>query len=391
MAIDPDAILGLTSDQSLFRHSVRAMAEGELAPLIAGLEATREADERITDVYRKSGLLSLLVPEEHGGQGAGAVEYTVLAEEICRVALAPFQYLTSVGASLVIRYCATAAEQTRWFPVFMDSRCGFGATEPEAGSDISGIRTRAVRSADSGDEYVIDGMKHYITHGSLLDYLITVVTVDPSLGGRGLRLVIVDMKQPGVSIGRTERTMGLWGSPVAEVFFDGVRVPAANMIGGERAMTGVHAVLNFGRVAAAAQAMGNAAAATEYALAHAVRRKQFGKPIIEFQAISHKLADMVIAVEAGRSLMYRAARAVQQDPTSLEAASLAAEAKVYCTDAGMRVTTDAVQVLGGAGYLADHPLERRMRDAKILQIYVGTNEINRDVIARQLRRQVPGN
>jgi alkylation response protein AidB-like acyl-CoA dehydrogenase len=384
---DDDHVLGLSADQSQFRAVIHELAQQQLAPLVAGLEQTREADERISDAYRKLGLFSLLIPEESGGEGGGAVEYAILAEELCRVAVALFQYLPTVGASLVVRYCASADEQARLLPLFADSLIGFGSTEPEAGSDISAVRTRAVRD---GDDYVVDGMKHYITHGSRLDYLITVVTVDPAQGSRGLRLLFVDMKQAGVSIGRTERTMGLWGSPVSEVFFDGVRVPARDMIGGERAMAGVHAVLNYGRVAAAAQAMGNAAAATEYALAYAVRRKQFGRPIFDFQAISHKVANMSIDVEAARSLTYRAARAVQLDPLSRKAAALAAQAKVFSTDAGMRVTTEAVQVMGGAGYLADHPLERRMRDAKILQIYVGTNEISRDLLARQLRKDVPG-
>lgn len=384
MTLNDDATLGLSHEHSAFRDAMRKLAQTELAPLVPDLEQSRDSDERVADVLRSNGLYSLLVPEQFGGQGAGAIEYTILAEEICRVALAPFQYLPTVGASLMIRYCSTPEEKARWFPLFLDRVVGFGATEPEAGSDMSGIRTQATRAGDGWD---INGMKLYITHASRLDYLITVATVDPRLGSRGLRLFLIDMKSPGVSLGRVERTMGLWGSPVAQVFFDGAHVPAENMLGGEHALSGVHAVLNHGRVAAAAQAMGNAGAATEYALAHAVKRTQFGRPIFDFQAISHKIAEMTIQVEGGRSLMYRAARAVQDDPTSGSAAALAAQAKVFCTDAGMRVTTEAVQVLGGAGYLADHPVERRMRDAKILQIYVGTNEINRDMLARQLRKR----
>ena len=377
----------LSPEQELFAETVTRVAEERIAPIGARMEEDNRFPHDLIDLYRELGWLSLMTPQKYGGAGAGSTEWVILAENIARVNAAAAQMFENFGPAIPLRFLGTEEQQDRLFPI-LEHRIGcFAATEPEAGSDLAGIRTHAV---DKGGAYLINGEKCFITNGGVANFFAVVATVEPGTGWAGLRLFMVDaVESPGVSVIREEQKMGLRGSSLAALSFENVEVPADNMIGGETGLRAAQKLLDFARPNVAGMACGLAAAAMEYALAYTLERHAFGQPVYEFQGVSFPIADMAIRIEAGRELAYKAAQAVDAgDPRAGELASMA---KVFCTDTAMAVTTDAVQCLGGHGYLKAHPVERMMRDAKVMQIYIGTNQIQRMLVSEALARRARRN
>ncbi|HTK64637.1 MAG TPA: acyl-CoA dehydrogenase family protein [Pseudonocardia sp.] len=366
----------------LLRKTVRDLAVRRVAPLVEGIETSGSFSPVLMDVLKGAGLTGLIVPAAHGGVDADLRSFVVVMEELSQVfptastMLTPHWFSTKQivkwgDAPWVAPLLARVAEG--------DGVGAIALTEPEAGSDLASVTTKAVRT---GDSYVIDGQKRFITNGGQCDYY-TLLARTGGPGARGLSLIYVEADRPGLSIGRVEKKMGLRGSATAEVLFDGVTVPADHLIGTEnrgfaQAMDGIEE----GRVVVAAMSLGIAQGALDHAVSYAKTRRQFGKPIGAFQGLQFMLADMAIKVDAARSLVYDAAEAVMA--RTPDAARLASAAKTYASDAAMEVATDAVQVLGGYGYVSDFPVEMLMRDAKINQIYEGTNQIQRMLIARGL-------
>ena len=348
------------------------------------MEVDDEFPHDLLELYRDQGWLSILTPAAYGGAGAGSTEWVIMAEEIARHSTAACQLFQHFGAVMALRFAGTAEQQERLFPVVEERVSCLASTEPEAGSDLGAIRCHAV---DKGGSFVVNGTKCFITNGDVADVYTTLVTVEPGSGPAGVRLLLIDgQESPGVSVTGRERKMGLRGSTIVTLSFDDVEVPAANMIGGERGFGALMAMFDFARPNVAAQGVGLATAAMEYALGYTLERRAFGRPVYEFQAVSFMVADMAIRIEAARELVYAAAAEI--DRGGPRAGELAAMAKTFCTDTAMAVATDAVQCLGGHGYLADHPVERMMRDAKVLQIYEGTNQIQRLILSRILAAKV---
>jgi alkylation response protein AidB-like acyl-CoA dehydrogenase len=370
----------LSPEQEAFAATVARVAAERIAPIGARMEAEDEFPHDLLALYREQGWLSILTPADHGGAGAGSTEWVILAEAIARHSTAACQLFQHFGAVMVLRFAGTPEQQARLFPVVEERVSCLASTEPEAGSDLGAIRTHAV---DKGGSFVVNGTKCFITNGDVSDVYTTLVTVEPGSGPAGVRLLLIDGREsPGVSVTGRERKMGLRGSTIVTLAFDDVEVPADNMIGGERGFGALMAMFDFARPNVAAQGVGLAAAAMEYALGYTLERRAFGKPVFEFQGVSFMIADMAIRIEAARELVYAAAAEI--DRGGPRAGELAAMAKTFCTDTAMAVATDAVQCLGGHGYLADHPVERMMRDAKVLQIYEGTNQIQRVILSRIL-------
>ena len=374
----------LSEEQELLRQSVRALATERIAPRAAEIDRSSEFPQDIRRLLAEQDVFAIPFPAQHGGLGEGLLTLCVAIEEISR-ACATSGLMLAVQAlgALPIILSGTAEPQARWLPDLAAGRklVAFGLTEAGAGSDASAIRTRAVRD---GDSYVINGGKRFISHGSVADVLAVFAVTDPEAPRhRRQSCLIVEAGTPGFAATRVEHKMGIRGSPTAELVFDDVRVPAANLIGDEGDGFGIAMrVFERSRPGIAAQAVGIAQGATDVASRYALERTQFGKPIGEFQMVSAMLADMDAATEAARSLLYRACEEI--DAGSPGALRWAALCKLVAGDAAMRVTTDAVQVLGGYGYIDEYPVERMMRDAKITQLYEGTQQIQRLVIARHL-------
>jgi len=370
----------LTEEQQQWAETVRRVAQDRIAPLGVRMEEEDRLPMELFDLYRELGWLDLMTPTRFGGSEAGTTEWAILAEEVARVSTAAAQCFENFGPAIPLRMFGTEEQQVRLFPVLSQGIGCFAATEPEAGSDLGSLKTHAV---DKGGSYVINGTKQFITNGAVANVFALLATVDPGSGPAGLRMFLIDaMESPGVSVIREERKMGLRGSSLAALAFDDVEVPAENMILGEGGFRAAQALLDFARPSVAGMAMGLASAAMEYALDYTLDRRQFGRPVYEFQGVSFMIADMAARVEAGRELAYAAAAEV--DRSGPRATELASMAKFFCTDVCMQVTTDAVQCLGGAGYMKDHPVERMMRDAKVLQIYIGTNQVQRMILSRAL-------
>jgi alkylation response protein AidB-like acyl-CoA dehydrogenase len=359
------------------------LADRELAPQAAAYEERAEFPAAVLRTLGRAGLLGLPYPEEFGGGGQPYEVYLQVIEELARrwLAVAEAVSVHTLACYPMFAY-GTDSQRKRFLPDMLGG-AQLGAyclSEPQGGSDAAGLSTRAPRD---GDEYVVSGTKAWITHAGRADfYNVFCRTGGPGAGG--ISCLFVDGGTAGVLPQPPERTMGLRASPVAQIVFDGARVPADRLLGAEGGGFKIAlASLDGGRLGIAACAVGLGQAALDYATAYAREREQFGSPIIELQGIGFMLADMATQVSAARALTLQAARLRDLGrPYSAEAA----KAKLFATDAAMRVTTDAVQVLGGYGYVADHPVERYMREAKVLQIVEGTNQIQRMVIARALQR-----
>lgn len=335
----------------------------------------------------EAGLCGIATPESHGGLGLGYTAYCAVLEEIAAVSASWAVSVAVTGLpQVILSAMGTDAQKDEWLPGLAAGELlgAFALSEPGSGSDAASLTTRAER--DGGD-YVLTGSKYWITHGGVADvYIVMARTGGP--GARGISAFLVPGDAPGLSFGRKERKMGLRSSPTVEVILDGVRVPATHRVGEEGdGFSVAMRALDSGRITIASTAVGVSRAALDYAGAYACERRQFSTAIIDFQGVGFLLADMACKVEASRLLVHQAAALKD---AGLPFSDKAAMAKVVSTDAAMNVTTDAVQVLGGYGYCKDHPVERWMRDAKVLQIVEGTNQVQRLVISRHLKRRHVG-
>ena len=382
----PSPTYRLTEDQAALRDAVRILADERIAPRAAEIDRTAEFPWDVKELLATHDILGLTFGEQYGGLGGGLLTLCLAIEQISRVCATSGLILAvhELG-SLPLQLAGTAEQKQRWFPDLASGAqlIAFALTEAEAGSDVAAGRTRARRD---GDDWVLDGSKRFISQGSVAD-LITVfaATNDDPEAPRHQRLTcfIVEKEMAGFAVERVEHKMGIRGSPTAELGFRGVRLPDANRVGEvgqgfELAMR----TLDRSRPGIAAQAVGIAQGALDVAVAYARDRKQFGKPIAEFQMVQGMLADMDAQTEAARQLLYKAC--VEIDAGAPDAGRWSAMCKLVAGDTAMRVTTDAVQVLGGYGYIDEFPVERMMRDAKITQLYEGTQQIQRLVIARAL-------
>jgi alkylation response protein AidB-like acyl-CoA dehydrogenase len=374
----------LSEEQLMLRDAVRVLADEQVAPRAAEVDRSGEFPEDLRRLLAAHDILALPFPAEHGGIGADLLTICLAIEQLSR-ACATTGLILAVQelGSLPITLGGTPEQQARLFPRLAtgEQLIAFALTEAEAGSDANAIRTTARRD---GDDYVIDGAKRFISHGSIADLIVVFALTDPDAArSRRLSAFVVEVPADGFSVPRLEHKMGLRGSPTAELVFDGVRVPAANRLGEEGDGFGIAMrTLDRSRPGIAAQAVGIAQGALDVAAAYAVQRQQFGQRIGDFQMVGAMLADMDAGTEAARQLLYTACEVI--DAGAPDASRWSALCKLVAGDTAMRVTTDAVQVLGGYGYIDEFPVERMMRDAKITQLYEGTQQIQRLVIARAL-------
>lgn len=372
-----------TEEQQMLREMVREFAQKEIAPFVPVMEETEQFPHHIVKKMGEIGLMGIPVPEEWGGAGADFISYIIAIHEISKVSATLGVILsvhTSVGTNPIL-YFGTEEQKKKYLPKLTSGEYlgAFALTEPHAGSDASSIRTTAVKK---GDKYILNGSKVFITNGGAADIYITFAVTDPEKGTKGISAFIVEKDTPGFIVGKKEKKMGLHGSNTTELIFENAEVPAENLLGNEgEGFKIAMANLDSGRIGIAAQALGIAEAAFEHATAYAKERKQFGQVIGKLQGIAFKLADMATLVEASRMLVYRAASLRAQGQPCGKEASMA---KKFASDAAMKVTTEAIQVFGGYGYTREYPVERLFRDAKITQIYEGTNQIQHIVIAKHL-------
>jgi alkylation response protein AidB-like acyl-CoA dehydrogenase len=367
-----------------FREAIRRMVKERVAPRAAEIDAKAEYPRDLRELFAQHDLFGLPFDTQYGGTETGALMLNMAIEEVARAcASSALMLMIQELGTLPIKLFGSDDQKQRFLPKCAAGEWtpAFALSEPDAGSDPGGMRTRAVRD---GDEWVIDGTKNWITNLGVADFYVVFCVTDSEAGhSHGISAFIVEANRPGFSIGKLEHKMGIRGSPTGQPIFDGVRVPAENLIGEENhGFRVAMATLDRSRLGVAAQAVGIAQGATDYAAAYAQERRQFGRPIASFQGIQFKLAEMETRTAAARELLYRACAKV--DGADSDMGKYSSMAKLFASDTAMWVTTEAVQVLGGYGYVSDYPVERMMRDAKITQIYEGTNEIQRLVIARAM-------
>ncbi len=378
----------LTVEQSEIRELVRTLARERIAPRAADIDRSAEFPWDIVELFRENGIFSTLADEEYGGIGASALMTLVSIEEISRVCATSGLILAvqELGA-LAFKLAGSDEQRRRFLPRIAsgESLAAYALTEAGSGSDAAAMRTEARRD---GGEYVIDGAKRFITNAGVAGIVICFAKTDPAAGHGGISAFVVESGAPGLEVGRIEPKMGVKGSTTGELFFDGCRVPAENRLGAEGdGFRLAMRILDRSRPGIAAQGLGLAQGATDYALEYARQRETMGEPIGRHQLVGAMLADMETRCEAGRGLLYRCGALIDAGVEGPELTKLSAVTKLFCTDAAMAVTTDAVQVLGGYGYMQEYPVERMMRDAKVTQIYEGTNQIQRLVIAREMLRE----
>lgn len=373
----------LDASQELLQHSARRFARERLADKAAQIE---EAGVYPPELYQEMvdlGFMGLPFPVEYGGGGANLLTTCVVLDELARTCANTSILLANQELALMpILLAGTPEQKARWLPGAATGQkvASFALTEPEAGSDVAALSTRAERD---GDTYVLSGVKRFISAADLAEVMVVFAKTDPAAGHRGITAFILDPRCPDVSFGKRERKMGFHGFSSLEVVFDGVRIPVGDRLGEEGEGFRIAMwTLDKTRPLVGAVGAGLAQGALDVAVAYSKTRIQFGRPIAEFQALQFMMADMAMQIEAARSLIYRAAAHI--DTGSNNTASLGAMAKCLATDVAMKVTVDAVQILGGSGYMKDYPVERMMRQAKLLQIVEGTNQIQRMVIAKQL-------
>jgi alkylation response protein AidB-like acyl-CoA dehydrogenase len=376
----------LTDEQREIRDLVRTLARERIAPRAAEIDESAEFPWDMVELMREHELFGLAFDEAHGGSGAGSLMLLVAVEEVSR-ACATTGLVLAVQelSSLALRLAGTDEQKSRYLPRLASGEwiAAYALTEAGSGSDSAAMRTQAKRD---GEEYVLNGSKRFITNAGVAGLYTVFAKTDPDGGHAGISCFIVEADAPGFEIGRLEPKMGIKGSTTGELFFNDCRVPAGNLVGEEgEGFKIAMRILDRSRPGIAAQALGIAQGATDYALEYAKSRETMGEPIAEHQLVAGKLADMETQCEAARGLLYKAGLMMDEDAPGLTKVS--AMAKLFCSDTAMDVTTDAVQILGGYGYIKEYPVERMMRDAKITQIYEGTNEIQRLVIAREMVRE----
>ena len=377
----------LSDEHEAFRVAVRRFAEKEIAPHAAEADETEAYPQAAFEAYRDSGFVRSIYPEEYGGDGGDTLIYALLVEEIARVCASSslFALISRLGITALLLHGSDELK-AKYVPRIASGewQASYCLSEPGAGSDVAAMTTRAVRD---GDHYVITGRKAWITNAGISDLYTVFAKTDPAAGHRGISAFAVERSFPGFSIGKLEHKMGVRGSPTGEVILDDVPVPADNLIGEEgRGFHYAMGALDRSRPIVGAQAVGIAQGALEAAGRYVLDRRQFDQPVADFQGVQFVLADMATQLEAARLLVYAACARIDTGAPGVARAS--AMAKLFASDAAMRITTDAVQLLGGAGYTRDFPVERMMRDAKITQIYEGTNQIQRIVVARRLLEEL---
>ncbi len=378
--------ISLTEEQKAFRDTMRRFAEERVAPRAAEVDASGEFNwDNFKDCAAME-LTGLNIPDTYGGSGADHVTQAIMVEELARVCASTSLMMGINGLSTTpIVNWASEELKAKYLPAIAagDSQGSYCLSEADAGSDVAAMSARATRD---GDHYVLAGTKTWITNAGISDIYVVFAKTDPAAGARGVSCFLVE-RNMGIRIGKLERKLGIHGSPTGEVILDDVRVPASNLIGeeGQGFMIAMH-TLDRTRPAIAAQAVGIAQGAIDAASQYMKQRKTFGKPIAEHQGLQFMLADMAMKTEAARLLTYRANSLIDEGDPDGELNSVGAMAKCFASDTAMAVTVDAVQLFGGSGYTMDFPVERYMRDAKITQIYEGTNQIQRMVIARNLLR-----
>jgi len=373
----------LPEEHEAIREAVREVCAAKVAPHAAEADETGEFPKASYDALRAADFHAPHIPEQYGGAGADALATAIVIEEVAR-ACASSSLIPAVNklGTMPLLLAGSDDLKRRYLPAVAAGEAMFSycLSEPDAGSDAAGMKTRAVLD---GDAYVLNGVKRWITNAGVSEYYTVFAVTDPAARSRGISAFVVEKSDEGVSFGAPEKKLGIKGSPTREVYLDNVRIPADRMIGepGTGFATAMQ-TLDHTRVTIAAQALGIAQGALDFALGYVQERKQFGKAIADFQGIQFMLADMGMQLEAARQLTYAAAAKSERGDKDLT--YFGAAAKCFASDAAMRITTDAVQLLGGYGYTKDFPLERMMRDAKITQIYEGTNQVQRIVMARQL-------
>jgi alkylation response protein AidB-like acyl-CoA dehydrogenase len=375
----------LTDDQLAFRETIRKMVKERVAPRAQEIDEKAEYPHDLRALFAEHDLFGLPFSEEYGGTGTGVLMLNVAVEEIAKAcASSALMLMVQELGTLPIKLFGSEELKARFLPKCASGEWtpAFALSEPEAGSDPGGMITRAVRD---GDDWVITGTKNWITNLGIADFYVVFAVTDPSAGrSHGISAFVVEADRPGFSVGKLEKKLGIKGSPTGQPIFDDVRIPAGNLIGEvDKGMHVALGTLDYSRLGVAAQALGIAQGATDYAAAYARERKQFGQPINSFQGIQFKLADMETQCAAGRELLYQAC--AKADRGDADRGKYSAMAKLFNSDNAMRVTVEAVQILGGYGYVNEYPVERMLRDAKITQIYEGTNEVQRLVIARTMR------
>ncbi|MGA2731248.1 MAG: acyl-CoA dehydrogenase family protein [Syntrophobacteraceae bacterium] len=376
----------LTEEQQMIQELTAQIAREKIRPIRAELDATERFPWEIMKILAQADLFGLYIPEEYGGMGGGIFDNCLAVEklgEAC-IGIATTFAASGLGAYPILLY-GSGELKNKYLPQIASGKklAAFGLTEPGAGSDVSGIQTTAVRD---GNHYIINGSKQWITNGGEAEIYSILAITDRAKGPRGASFFVVEKGDPGFLFGKKEKKLGIRTSTTRELIFQDCRIPAERLIGRE-GMGFIIAMKTFdkSRPGIGALGVGLAQGALDIAVEYARKRVQFEKPIISFQAIQHKLADMAIKTEAARALVYSVARYMDTEPHDVS--KVAAMAKVFAGDVAMEVATNAVQVLGGYGYMQDYPVEKMMRDAKILQIYEGTNEIQRNIIGQELNKE----
>ena len=378
----------LTEEQREIRDLVRQLARERIAPRAAEIDESHEFPWDVVELFRENDLFGLFFDEEFGGLGTGTLLSLVAIEEVSKVCatsglILAVQELGSLGLKLA----GNGEQKRRYLPRLASGEwlCAYALTESGSGSDSAAMRSTARLE---GDEYVLNGSKRFITNAGVAQLYTVFAKTDPQAGHAGISAFLVEADTPGFEVARVEPKMGIKGSTTGELVFEECRVPGANLLGDEgEGFRIAMRILDRSRPGVAAQGLGLAQGATDFAVEYAKTRETMGKPIGEHQLVAAMLADMETKCEAARGLLYRFGAAVDEGIDGSELTKLSAMTKLYCTDVAMEVTTDAVQVLGGYGYISEYPLERMMRDAKITQIYEGTNQIQRLVIAREMLKE----
>ncbi|MBI4861285.1 MAG: acyl-CoA dehydrogenase family protein [Candidatus Riflebacteria bacterium] len=377
---------GLTEEQREIRTMVREFAQQRIKPVRARLDEKEEFPRFILDELGRMDLSGLFIPKEYGGVGGGCLDFILVIEELSRVCVGvSVSYAASALGAYPIIFGGNDDQKRRFLSPLAtgEKLCAFALTEPNAGSDAAGIRTTAVAK---GDRYVLNGSKQWITNGGEAELYSVIAMTDRSKGARGASCFVLEKGMPGFTFGKKERKLGINASATRELVFEDCEVPRANLIGREgMGFILTMKTLDHSRPGVGAQGVGLAQSALDEAVTYARHRVQFDKPISANQAIQHMLADMATRVEAARCLVYAACRTI--DRGTKDISKIASMAKLFASDVAMQVTTDAVQVLGGYGYMRDYPVEKMMRDAKILQIYEGTNQIQRNIIGGELIKE----
>jgi alkylation response protein AidB-like acyl-CoA dehydrogenase len=378
----------LSEEQREVRDLIRDLSRERIAPRAAEIDKSSEFPWDVVELFREHDIFALMFDEDYGGAGASALMTLIAIEEVSKVCatsglILAVQELGSLG----IKLAGTDEQKQRFLPKLASGEWlpAYALTEPGSGSDSAAMRSEARRD---GDEYVLTGSKRFITNAGVAGLYVVFAKTDPSAGHAGISAFVVEADAPGFEVGRIEPKMGIKGSTTGELFFNDCRIPADNILGAEGGGFRIAMrVLDRSRPGIGAQGLGLAQGATDYALAYAKSRETMGEPIAQHQLIAATLADMETKCEAARGLLYRCGQMIDEGVEGSDLTKISAMAKLYCTDVAMGVTTDAVQILGGYGYMQEYPVERMMRDAKITQIYEGTNQIQRLVIAREMVKE----